>query len=100
VLCASNGGSPKHPGWYHNLCATGRAEIQVGAEHLAVGARTADPTERSRLFPRFVEMYQGYAGYERKTSRQIPLVLLTPRAPAERDLRVAGWSGEPETPHE
>jgi F420H(2)-dependent quinone reductase len=78
VLCASNGGSPKHPGWYHNLCATGRAEIQVGAEHFAVGARTADPTERSRLFPRFVEMYQGYAGYERKTSRQIPLVLLTP----------------------
>jgi F420H(2)-dependent quinone reductase len=78
VLCASNGGSPTHPGWYHNLCATGRAEVQVGAEHLAVGARTADPTEWSRLFPRFVEMYKGYGAYEHKTSRQIPLVLLTP----------------------
>jgi hypothetical protein len=55
----------------------GRAEIQVGAEHLAVSARTADPTERGRLFPRFVQMYKGYGAYEDKTSRQIPLVLLT-----------------------
>ena len=77
-LCASNGSSPRHPGWYHNLCATGRAEIQVGPEQLAVSAKTADPAERSRLFPRFVQMYKGYAGYEHKTSRQIPLVVLTP----------------------
>ena len=81
VLCASNGGSPHHPGWYHNLRVTGRAEIQVGAERLAVSARTADPTERSRLFPRFVQMYKGYAGYEQKTSRHIPLVVLTPDPP-------------------
>jgi deazaflavin-dependent oxidoreductase (nitroreductase family) len=78
---AACGGSPAHPGWYHNLRATGRAEIQVGAEHLAVSARTADPAERSRLFPRFVEMYKGYVAYEHKTSRQIPLVLLTPNRP-------------------
>ena len=83
VLCASNGGSPTHPGWYHNLAATGRAEIQVGPEHLAVSARTADPTERGRLFPRFVEMYKGYGAYEDKTSRQIPLVLLTPDRPKQ-----------------
>jgi deazaflavin-dependent oxidoreductase (nitroreductase family) len=51
VLCASNGGSPTRPGWYHNLADTGRAEIQVGPEHRAVSARTADPAERSRLFP-------------------------------------------------
>jgi deazaflavin-dependent oxidoreductase (nitroreductase family) len=68
---------PHPPGWYHNLRATGRAEIQVGPERVAVNARTADPAERSRLFPHFVEMYKGYAGYEHKTSRQIPLVLLT-----------------------
>jgi F420H(2)-dependent quinone reductase len=43
VLCASNGGSPTHPGWYHNLSTTGRAEIQVGPQHLSVSARTADP---------------------------------------------------------
>ena len=78
LVARSNGGSPTHPGWYHNLRASGRAEIQVGPEHLAVTARTADPTERSQLFPRFVEMYKGYVAYEDKTSRQIPLVLLTP----------------------
>jgi F420H(2)-dependent quinone reductase len=78
VLCASNGGSPHHPGWYHNLRATGRAEIQVGPEHLAVSAKTADPTERSQLFPHFVQMYKGDADYEQKTSRQIPLLVLTP----------------------
>ena len=78
MLCASNGGSPHHPAWYHNLRATGRAEIQVGPEQLAVSAKTADPTERSRLFPRFVQMYKGYAAYEQKTNRQIPLVLLAP----------------------
>jgi deazaflavin-dependent oxidoreductase (nitroreductase family) len=81
VLCASNGGSRQHPGWYHNLSATGRAEIQVGSEQLTVRARTADPAERSLLFPRFVDMYKGYAAYEHKTSRQIPLVLLTPDLP-------------------
>jgi F420H(2)-dependent quinone reductase len=81
VLCAANSGAPTHPGWYHNLAATGRAELQVGPERLAVRDRTADPAERRRLFPRFVEMYQGYGTYEDKTSRQIPLVLLTPDRP-------------------
>ena len=73
-----NGGCPHHPAWYHNLRATSRAEIQVGPEQLAVSAKTADPAERSQLFPRFVQMYKGYAGYEQKTSRQISLVVLTP----------------------
>ena len=66
VLCASNGGSPHHPAWYHNLRTTSQAEIQVGPEQLAVSAKTADPTERSQLFPRFVQMYKGYAGYEQR----------------------------------
>jgi len=82
VLCASNGGSPRHPAWYLNLQATGRAEIQVGPERLAVTTETAAASERSRLFPRFVQLYKGYAAYEQKTSREIPLVLLTPDHPA------------------
>jgi deazaflavin-dependent oxidoreductase (nitroreductase family) len=90
VLCASNGGSPSHPGWYHNLAATGGAEIQVGPEHLAVIARTADPAELSQLFPRFVEMYKGYGEYEDKTSRQIPPVLLTPPGRTQRLEALAG----------
>ena len=72
VLCASNGGSPTHPGWYHNLRATGRAEIQVGPEQLTVQARTADPAERSRLFPRFVEMYKGYALTRTRPAARFP----------------------------
>ena len=84
VLCASNGGSPRRPGWYHNLCATGRAEIQVGPERVAVSAKTADPAERSRLFPRFVQMYKGYAGYEHKNQPPDPARGADPRAPAEQ----------------
>jgi deazaflavin-dependent oxidoreductase (nitroreductase family) len=76
VLCASNGGSPHHPAWYHNLRATSRAEIQVGPEHLAVSAETADPTERSQLFPGLCSCTRG--GLRAKTSRQILLVVLTP----------------------
>jgi deazaflavin-dependent oxidoreductase (nitroreductase family) len=59
---------PHRPAWYHNLRATSRAEVQVGPEHLAVSAKTADPTERSQLFPGFVQMYKGYAGYEQRTA--------------------------------
>jgi deazaflavin-dependent oxidoreductase (nitroreductase family) len=68
---------PTHPSWYHNLQATSRAQIQVGAEHLSVTARTADPSRARPAVPRVVEMYKGYAAQEDKTSRQIPLVLLT-----------------------
>jgi F420H(2)-dependent quinone reductase len=66
VLCASN------------ASASGRAELQVGKRKLRVTTRTADPDERSRLFPKFVEMYKGYATYETKTDRLIPLLILTP----------------------
>jgi deazaflavin-dependent oxidoreductase (nitroreductase family) len=53
VLCASNGGSPTHPGWYYNLAATGWAEIQIGAEHLAVSARAcfSDRLGTGRVWP-------------------------------------------------
>jgi F420H(2)-dependent quinone reductase len=59
VLCASNGGSPQHPGWYHNLCATGRAEIQVGPEHLAVSARTPTRQSAAGCSPRLAEVNPG-----------------------------------------
>src|SRR5204863_9340090 len=81
VLCASNGGSPRHPAWYLNLREHGRAEFQVGAERFSASAVTADPAERDRLFPEFVRMHKGYADYERRTDRRIPLVLLTPDRP-------------------
>lgn len=80
VIVASKGGNPKHPGWFHNLRAHPDTTIQVGARRLAVHARIATPEERTRLWPRAVVVYRGYEGYQRRAGREIPLVVLEPRA--------------------
>lgn len=79
VVVASKGGSPRHPGWFHNLRAHPDTTVQIGARRLPVRARVATPNERSRLWPRVVARYGGYEDYQRRTSRQIPLVILEPR---------------------
>jgi deazaflavin-dependent oxidoreductase (nitroreductase family) len=80
VLVASKGGHPKHPGWYHNLRANPETTVQVGAERRAVRARVASAQERERLWPKAVATYSGYRGYQERTERKIPLVILEPRA--------------------
>jgi deazaflavin-dependent oxidoreductase (nitroreductase family) len=79
VIVASKGGYPKHPAWYHNLRANPDTTIQVGSKRRAVKARVATATEHKRLWPKAVETYSGYAGYQKRTDRQIPLVILEPR---------------------
>ena len=79
VLVASKGGYPKHPGWYHNLRANPDTTIQVGSKRRAVRARVATPEEHKRLWPKAVDVYSGYAGYQERTKRKIPLVILEPR---------------------
>ena len=79
VIVASKGGHPKHPGWYHNLRANPDTTIQVGSKRHAVRARVANATEHKRLWPKAVETYSGYAGYQQRTDRKIPLVILEPR---------------------
>ena len=79
VLVASKGGNPKHPAWYHNLRANPDTTIQVGSKRRAVRARVATDEERKRLWPKAVEVYGGYAGYQERTKRKIPLVILEPR---------------------
>src|SRR2546421_7000121 len=79
VVVASKGGWPKHPGWYHNLRANPDTTAQVGSRRLSVHAHTATPEERKRLWPKVVDLYGGYAGYQKKTDREIPLVILSPR---------------------
>ena len=79
VLVASKGGYPKHPAWFHNLRAHPDTTVQIGREHRAVHARVATPEERERLWPKVVELYSGYADYQRRTEREIPLVILSPR---------------------
>lgn len=80
VIIASKGGFPKHPAWYHNLRAHPDTTIQVGAERRPVRARVATPDERARLWPRAVAVYSGYADYQRRAEREIPMVILERRA--------------------
>jgi deazaflavin-dependent oxidoreductase (nitroreductase family) len=81
VIVASKGGHPRHPAWYHNLRANPDTTIQVGTERRAVRARVAEPEEHARLWPKAVATYGGYRGYQERTDRQIPLVILEPRRP-------------------
>jgi F420H(2)-dependent quinone reductase len=76
AVVASEGGAPRHPAWYLNLAANPAVEVEIGRTREPRRARDASEDERARLWPRFVEMYAGYAAYERRTSRRIPVVLL------------------------
>jgi F420H(2)-dependent quinone reductase len=79
VLIASKGGYPKNPAWFHNLRANPDTTVQVGSERRQVHARQASPAERPRLWRKAVEVYGGYEGYQRRTDRKIPVVVLEPR---------------------
>jgi deazaflavin-dependent oxidoreductase (nitroreductase family) len=81
ALIASNGGSKNHPGWWLNL-RDGEGQVQIGGETMRVTAEQATPEEKARLWPRFTARYAGYDAYQRRTKRDIPVVLLR-RAGAE-----------------
>jgi F420H(2)-dependent quinone reductase len=68
------------PPGFTNLRAHPDTTVQIGREHRAVHARVASPDERARLWPKAVETYAGYRGYQQRTDREIPLVILEPRA--------------------
>lgn len=80
VLVASKGGDDRDPDWYRNLVATPQIELTVDGERRAFTARTASADEKAELWPRIVEAYRGYAGYQRRTDRDIPVVICEPRA--------------------
>ena len=80
VIVASKGGYPRNPGWFYNLRANPDTTVQIGRERRDVHARVADPKERAELWPRIVELYGGYSEYQERTDREIPLVILEPRA--------------------
>lgn len=77
VVIGSKGGDPRDPLWWENLKATPLAQVQIGSELRTVRARLASGDERARLWPRIKQENAFYAGYERKTSREIPVVLLS-----------------------
>ena len=76
VVIASKGGAPRDPQWWENLQKHPEAEVRVGAERRRMRARLASPEERARLWPRIKQENPAYAEYERRTAREIPVVLL------------------------
>lgn len=76
VVVASKGGHPRHPDWYHNLRAHPNVVIQVGGERRRVRAEVADARAHARLWPMAVRAYPGYRTYQKRATRQIPLVIL------------------------
>lgn len=78
VVIASKGGDPHHPTWYLNLKHDPQAQVQVRSEVRHVLAETAGPEERARLWPLITAMYPLYDSYQRRTSREIPVVVLKP----------------------
>ena len=76
VITASNAGFDFHPDWYHNLVANPQVSIQVEDKLLPATSRIADGDERSRLWKELVQVAPGYSDYERKTTRQIPIIIL------------------------
>jgi deazaflavin-dependent oxidoreductase (nitroreductase family) len=79
VLVASYGGDDRHPAWYLNLTANPDVEVELHGATRPMRARTATAEEKAAYWPRITKAYRGYAAYQRRTDRDIPVVLLTPR---------------------
>ena len=76
AVFGSKGGAPTNPDWYHNLRANPRARVEVGTETFDVDARVAEGEERDRIFNEQKRRIPPFADYEKKTPRQIPVVIL------------------------
>ena len=83
VIIASKGGSPRHPDWYHNILANPEVGVEV-ATHSAVHqfrahAGIAEGDERKRLYDAQAALMPNFADYQKKTEREIPVIVLEPR---------------------
>lgn len=79
VIVASRGGDDRHPAWFLNLRADPEVTVSVsGAPAAKMRAEVADSEARARLWPIIAAQHRNYAGYQEKTTREIPLVLLRP----------------------
>lgn len=92
VVVASYGGSDRSPGWWLNLQRNPQAVVTVAGVEVAVTARAASREERERLWPKVTSTYSGYARYERRTVRELAVILLTPARAGDGGGR--GRSGE------
>ena len=76
VIVASRGGAPDHPGWYRNLVAQPEVQVQVAADRFRARARSAKGAERARLWESMAKLFPPYDDYQKKTTREIPVVVL------------------------
>ncbi len=84
VVIASYGGSDRDPDWWLNLKSNPEAQVQMGSRKMTVRAEKASAEEKRRLWPVIVETYAAYDDYQRRTRRDIPVVVLRPLdAPSE-----------------
>lgn len=79
VVVASNSGFDRHPGWYYNVLADAAPQAQVMANTFVVDARELDGDEYDTIWAQAIQTNRAWAGYREKTTRKIPLILLTPR---------------------
>lgn len=77
VVIASKGGAPTHPDWYYNVVANPLVSVEVGTEKFQVRATVAEEPERTRLYDKMIETMPGFADYRAKTTRVIPVIVLT-----------------------
>ncbi|MBV9665004.1 MAG: nitroreductase family deazaflavin-dependent oxidoreductase [Actinobacteria bacterium] len=76
AIFASKAGAPDNPDWFHNLRANPDAKVEIGTETFPVTARIPDDAERAPIWEKQKELMPGFAEYEQKTTRQIPVVIL------------------------
>jgi deazaflavin-dependent oxidoreductase (nitroreductase family) len=77
AIVASNGGSPTHPDWYYNLQANARIKVEVGTQTFTVLAEELDGTARAELWPKLVAESPAVGEHQARTTRQIPVFMLT-----------------------
>lgn len=78
VVIASKGGAPTNPDWYYNIVANPLVTVEVGTEKFQVQAALAREPEQTRLYDKMVEIMPGFRDYKLKTTRNIPVIVLTP----------------------
>ncbi|MBK8780306.1 MAG: nitroreductase family deazaflavin-dependent oxidoreductase [Anaerolineales bacterium] len=77
AVIASKGGAPTNPDWYYNVVANPQVTVEVGTEKFQAHATVAEEPERSSLYEQMVDVMPGFDDYRRKTTRVIPVIVLT-----------------------
>lgn len=78
VLVASAGGRDSSPAWFHNLKAMAAADVEILGRRTSMAPRLASPDEKAQYWPKLNAIYSDYDAYQQRTSRDIPVIVMTP----------------------